>query len=221
MHDHICGAYSYCEPNTKVCKRKAMLNEGCVVNGCFPPYQCTAGTCQAPPATPDPTCSANPMPPATTLTCAVSDGGIPFACAAGQTCCLPYPMGNQVGYDFSTCSAPGACPAGTPAKLTCNDTAQCPNGTKCNLVFPKDTTFMSGCNTSPSYELCRLDNASACNGAGCKPNTYWALPSNVGFCTVPTCKEPGTICNILAGSCAMCCSGSYHLPAGSFLPVCD
>jgi hypothetical protein len=160
------------------------------------------------------------MPPVTTLTCAISDGGIPFTCAAGESCCLAPPMGSQVGYDLSKCAAAGiACDSGTEASLACNDSTQCTGGQKCNLVFPKNGTFESACNNSGTYELCRMDNPSACGGAGCKANPGWVLATNVGFCTPPTCKEPGGQC--ISFSNCPCCSGSSHVPTGGLFPVCN
>ena len=220
LHYHYCGNYSHPDPTTKICTRNAMLGEACTDYGCFMPYVCTGGTCQAPSVQPDATCTANPMPPVSALTCAISDGGIPFTCGAGQSCCLNPPMGVQVGYDFSTCSAAGfVCGPTAMASLACNDSAQCTGGQKCNLVFPKDGTFASACNNTSTYELCRMDNPSACGGAGCKANPGWVLASNVGFCTPPTCKEPGSQCASFSN--CPCCSGSSHVPTGGLFPVCN
>ncbi len=73
MHNHVCSDYSYCD-TTSVCQPKVMEGQGCVNDGCYPPYVCTVGTCQAPTMQVDPTCNPVTMPAASVLACGPTPG---------------------------------------------------------------------------------------------------------------------------------------------------
>ncbi len=204
--------------STNVCKRKAMLNEGCVANGCFPPYACTNGTCQAPPLVTDPMCTTNQMPAATTLTCEVGQGGIIESCASGNACCAKTPTSQTIGEATFACSSSATCAAGAQAQLACDDSAQCSSGNVCCLKFTPSTNPVKGAcvpaaQCTDNLQICRTDNPSACGGGTCKPAASAQsefgpyLPSNVGFCTLPTCDTTNDGC----GTGADCCSGQCDL----------
>ncbi|MFO0612160.1 MAG: hypothetical protein U0414_06220 [Polyangiaceae bacterium] len=59
-HNQVCSNYAYCSATTNLCVRKSQKGEGCVAGGCYPPYQCTAGTCSDPAIQVDPVCTVAP-----------------------------------------------------------------------------------------------------------------------------------------------------------------
>jgi len=220
-HEHDCDAYSYCETSTNVCKRKATLNQGCVANECFQPYVCTNGTCQAPPLVTDPACTANTMPASTTLTCAVGQGGIVESCPSSDACCAKTPTGTMVGEAAFSCSNTATCAAGSQAQLSCDDSSQCSGGNVCCMSFIPNVSPVTAACVPPAQcnmnlQLCRTDNAAACGGAGCKPSKNTQsdfqpyLPSNVGFCTLPTCDVTSDGCSQNANCCSNLCDQNMN-----------
>ena len=192
-HLHECGNYSYCD-GTSICRRKVDEGQACAnANGCFPPYTCQIGTCQAPTTQIDPICTRKD----------VSANTCGSACNSGQACC-----------DSSSpvCGTAGACGGSSYDELDCEDSSQCGSGSLCCMTVTPGNKPKSTCVSQAScqMEVCRIDaNPFTCGGNGhCE---YYVegqddfagyIPSNVGFC-----KDPG--CTV--GACnadGQCCSGS-------------
>jgi len=224
-HNHVCGDYSYCD-GTGVCKRKAMQGEGCVANGCYPPYACSVGMCQAPTVQVDPPCTAVPTVPANQLACGPTPGGLPLACASA--CCMSANPATP-----NACAATGACgtSAVANAELDCEDSSQCAAGSLCCLKFnPKSATLppvMGTCTASAScnFEICRTDGAAPCAGGTCVAaakvmSSDWTvfLPDEVGFCKAPTCVAPNDAVGCAAAK--ECCSGQCDLGATQHQNLC-
>jgi hypothetical protein len=200
-----CSNYAYCNTSNGQCTRLAMEGQGCVANGCFPPYVCgsqTAGQCGAPTVTTDPTCT---LPSVANNVC-----GSGTSCTAGQACNL------STGLSLA-CAAPGG---GGVNELDCEDSSQCTGGELCCLSFKPNgspavkasCTAQAQCN---GLEICRADSLTACGGATgqCTPmgaitNHRWTVAfmglSNIGFCSVPSCGGYQESCTANT----QCCSGS-------------
>jgi len=210
LHNHVCGDYSYCN-GSSLCQAKVMPGQGCVANGCYPPYQCTVGSCQAPAVQVDPPCTKVGV---NQIACGETPGGLYQSCTSA--CCMTY---DTTTFTYVPgCGTIGACPSGSDAELDCEDSSACAAGNKCCLKFTASPSFVKAvCTPTAScdgFEVCRLDGATPCGGGTCTPgemdqSSDWVgiTPDNVGFCSPPTCTAPGYGCN--ANS--QCCSGSCDI----------
>jgi hypothetical protein len=227
LHNHVCGDYSFCN-SSSVCQHKAMSGQPCETGGCYPTYECTVGTCQAPMLQADPPCAPVTTVPQNQLACGVTPGQLPLVC--GSACCLPsgYTNGSP------TCAAVGMC--GTEAtvwnELDCEDSSQCAAGKVCCLSFnptntalpPVKATCTATASCGVDLQICRTDGTALCGGAGCTPAPTspadWTvfLPPDVGFCKAPTCVPPndGEGC----GGNSMCCSNDCDLGSSSHGNLC-
>ncbi len=222
MHNHVCSNYSYCD-STSVCQPKAMEGQGCVNNGCYPPYVCTVGTCQAPTMQVDPSCNPVTTAPASVLACGPTPGGLPLVCAAGTVCCMEAPTPTDTTSSSNVCSTGSTCPSSANSELDCDDSSQCSSGKLCCLQYnPTNTppgppvkgvcTLLAAC-TGNNVEICRTDGTAPCGGGTCTPaaadnaHSDWTvfLPGDVGFCKPPTCVAPND--NNGCGASSDCCSG--------------